>query len=329
MQAMVLERQKHPLVEKDIPKPIPEAGQLLIKVHTCGICRTDLHILDGELKDPKLPLVPGHQIVGTVEKIGLGVGTNWMNQKVGIPWLWSSYEVCQFCSSGKENLCDDAKYTGYHVNGGFAEYVVANAKFCFPIPEGYPDTQSAPLLCAGLIGYRALRFTEGKRRIGFYGFGASAHILTQVASFQNREVYAFTKPGDSSGQKFALKMGAVWAGDSGQSPPCKLDAAIIFAPAGELIPAALQALDKGGVVVCAGIHMSDIPSFPYRLLWEERVIRSVANLTRLDGEEFLALAPEVPVVTEVTSYPLGKVNEALEDLRNGVFRGAAVIEVGA
>jgi propanol-preferring alcohol dehydrogenase len=327
MRAMVLEAQKQPLIEKDIPKPKPDKGQLLIKVSACGVCRTDLHVVDGDLTEPVLPLIPGHQIVGTITDASHSHGQLKKGAKVGVPWLGWSCGKCKFCISDRENLCENARFTGYQINGGFAEYCVADERFCFPIPGGYPDLQAAPLLCAGLIGYRSYRMTGNAQKIGFYGFGAAAHVIAQVAIYEGREIYGFTRPGDKSGMEFAKKLGAVWAGESGQLPPEKLDAAIIFAPVGDLVPAALKALDKGGVVVCAGIHMSDIPSFPYSILWEERVIRSVANLTRKDGEEFLALAPKVPVKTEVHPYPLADANQALDDLREGRFNGAAVIVI--
>jgi propanol-preferring alcohol dehydrogenase len=327
MKAMILKEQKKPLEEGNLPDPRPEAGQLLIRVHACGICRTDLHIVDGELTEPKLPLVPGHQIVGRVEEVGSDAGRFSSGDRVGVPWLGWSCGKCDFCRKGQENLCDQARYTGYQIDGGFAELCVADERFCFPIPEGYPDIQAAPLLCAGLIGYRAYRMTGDARRLGFYGFGAAAHILIQVAGFEGREVYAFTRRGDDAGQEFARKLGAVWAGASEDEPPKPLDAAIIFAPVGELVPAALKAVTKGGSVICAGIHMSDIPSFPYSILWGERMVKSVANLTRRDGQEFIELAPKVPVRTEVNEYPLTKVNEALDDLRQGRFVGAGVIVI--
>lgn len=323
---MVLEAPRTPLRPCHLPDPIPGPGQVLVDVHACGVCRTDLHVVDGDLTEPKLPIVPGHQIVGTVA--GLGAGADMaIGQRVGIPWLGGSCGSCDYCSRGEENLCDASRYTGYQIDGGFAQRCVADVRFCFPIPEGYPDLQAAPLLCAGLIGYRSLRMAGDAKRIGFYGFGAAAHILIQVARYQGREVYAFTREGDESGQRFALDLGAVWAGASEETPPAELDAAILFAPVGSLVPTSLRAVRKGGVVVCAGIHMSDIPSFPYSILWGERVVRSVANLTRRDGEEFLELAPKVPVHTEVHAYPLDRANDALDDLRNGRFNGAAVIVV--
>jgi alcohol dehydrogenase, propanol-preferring len=327
MRAMILNSPGTRLELTEIPAPIPQKGQLLIKIDACGVCRTDLHVVDGDLKEPKLPLIPGHQIVGTVLEVNQAGGHFAFGDRVGVPWLGGSCGECPYCRTGRENLCDKAVYTGYQIDGGFAEYCVADERFCFPIPTGYPDMQAAPLLCAGLIGYRALRMTGDAFRLGFYGFGAAAHILVQVARYQKREVYAFTRREDVSGKEFALKLGAVWAGDSDRLPPAPLDAAIIFAPAGELLPAALRAVGKGGVVVCAGIHMSDIPSFPYSILWGERIVRSVANLTRRDGEEFLSLAPKVPVQTEVHPYPLSKTNEALDDLRHGKFTGAAVIMI--
>jgi len=327
MRAMILDKPGQPLRQTDIPKPSPATGQVLIKVHACGVCRTDLHVVDGDLTEPKLPLVPGHQIVGIVEAVGEGVRQVAVGDKFGVPWLGGSCGECKYCRSGRENLCDKAKYTGYQIDGGFAEYCVADEQFCFTIPEGYPDLQAAPLLCAGLIGYRSYRMTGKGKRLGFYGFGAAAHIIIQVARYEGREVYAFTRAGDTEGQEFARSLGAVWAGNSDEAPPEELDAAIIFAPVGSLVPAALRAVGKGGIVVCAGIYMSDIPSFPYSILWEERVVRSVANLTRQDGVEFLALAPKVPVKTEVIPYPLAQTNQALNDLRAGRFTGAAVIIV--
>lgn len=326
---MVLEKPGKLLKIKQVEKPEPSAHQLLIKVSVCGVCRTDLHILDGDLDEPNLPLVPGHQIVGTVEEIGRDAEPAGfeIGDKVGVPWLGETCGHCEFCEKDRENLCDNAKFTGYHINGGFAEYAVADAQYCFPIPKNYPDEQAAPLLCAGLIGYRSLRKTGDAKKLGFYGFGSSAHILTQVANYQKREVFAFTRPGDKKGQQFAREVGAVWSGGSDEHPPEKLDATIIFAPVGSLVPQALRALKKGGTVVCAGIHMSDIPSFPYRILWEERSVVSVANLTRRDGEEFLSLAPDIPVKSQVTVYPLEEANEALEDLRQGNFDGSAVLKI--
>ncbi len=327
MRAMVLEKQKHPLIEKQVEDPVPQPGQLLLKVHACGVCRTDLHVVDGDLTEPNLPLIPGHQIVATVIDASKGSGRYEVGDRVGVPWLGWSCGECKFCKSGRENLCDHARYTGYQINGGFAEKCVADERFCFPLPAGYPDLQAAPLLCAGLIGYRSYRMTGDAHRIGMYGFGAAAHIITQVAVHEKREVYAFTRVGDNSSQDFARKLGAVWAGSSEDQPPEKLDAAIIFDPVGKFVPAALRAVDQGGVVVCAGIYMTDIPAFPYSILWEERVVRSVANLTRQDGEEFLALAPKVPIKTEVHPYPLARTNEALDDLRAGRFNGSAVIVI--
>jgi len=329
MRAMILKAPGQPLQEAELPDPAPEPGQLLIRVHACGVCRTDLHVVDGDLTEPELPIVPGHQIVGTVVEVGRGSSQYRMGDRVGVPWLGWSCGRCDFCKTRRENLCDQARYTGYQINGGFAELCTADERFCFPIPEGYTDLQAAPLLCAGLIGYRALRMTGDAQHLGFYGFGAAAHILIQVARYQDREVYAFTRRGDTKGQDFARRLGATWAGASEEMPPETLDAAIIFAPVGELVPVALKAVAKGGSVVCAGIHMSDIPSFPYSILWGERIVRSVANLTRRDGEEFMALAPKVPVKTEVHPYPLLRANEALDDLRHGRFEGAAVIVVGS
>jgi len=327
MRAMVFEVVGKPLVLKDLPIPQPESGQLLIRVHACGICRTDLHIIDGELREPKLPLVPGHQVVGRIAGIGEGVHGFREDERVGIPWLGGTCGGCAYCRGNRENLCDSPRFTGYQADGGFAEYAVADHRFCFPIPEGYPDLQAAPLLCAGLIGYRSLVMAGEGQRLGIYGFGAAAHIVTQVARWQGREIYAFTKAGDVEGQRFARQMEAVWAGEAGELPPSELDAAIIFAPAGELVPQALRAVGRGGTVVCGGIHMSDIPSFPYDLLWGERVLRSVANLTRQDGAEFLALAPRVPVRTEVQTFDLEEANEALASLRRGTIRGAGVLLV--
>ncbi len=328
MRAMVLERQRQALVERELPDPEPGPGQVLIAVDACGVCRTDLHILDGELSEPKLPLVPGHQIVGTIAAAGEGAERFAHGARVGVPWLGWTDGDCHYCRSGRENLCDRAKFTGYDLDGGYAELTVADERFCFPIPAGYPDDQAAPLLCAGLIGYRALRLVGEAERIGFYGFGASAHILCQLAVHEGRRVFAFTREGDEETQAFARRLGAEWAGSSEQAPPERLDGAIVFAAVGALMPAALRASAKGARVISAGIHMSDIPSFPYADLWQERSLGSVANLTRRDGEEFMALAPAVPVRTEITAYPLAAANQALEDLRNGAFGGAAVLEVG-
>jgi alcohol dehydrogenase, propanol-preferring len=327
MRAMVLDSPGNPLRDAEVPEPEPGQEQVLLRVRACAVCRTDLHVVDGELPDPKLPLIPGHQIVGTVERVGERVERFAAGDRVGVPWLGYTDGSCRYCLAGRENLCDNARFTGYQVDGGYAGYAVADHRFCFPIPEGYPDLQAAPLLCAGLIGYRSLRMTGDAERIGLYGFGASAHIIAQVAVHLRRKVFAFTSPGRTETQRFALSLGAVWAGGSDEHPPEELDAAIIFAPVGALVPVALRAVAKGGVVVCAGIHMSDIPSFPYEILWGERVVRSVANLTRKDGEEFLALALEVPVRTEVVTFPLEEANEALEALRGGKIRGAAVLVV--
>jgi propanol-preferring alcohol dehydrogenase len=316
MRAIAFEQTGQPLrlIERPVPEPAP--GQLLLRVHACGICRTDLHLLDGEVVVREPPRVLGHQIVGTV--VGDG-------RRVGVPWLGWTCGVCAYCRSDRENLCESARFTGCDIDGGMAEYAVADERFCFPIPAGYPDEQAAPLLCAGLIGYRALTLCGDATRLGLYGFGAAAHILAQVARWQGRRVFAFVRPGDETARAFALRLGAEWAGWSGESPPEPLDAAIVFAPDGALVPSALRVLAPGGTLVCGGIHMSDIPSFPYELLWHERVIRSVANLTRRDGEEFLALAPQVPVRTEVTTYPLEAAAQALDDLRAGRFSGAAVV----
>jgi propanol-preferring alcohol dehydrogenase len=324
MRAMVFTRPGEPLVERDVPVAQPGDGQLLLRVRACGVCRTDLHLLDGEVEVPKPPVVLGHQIVGEVIEARAEVE---LGARVGVPWLGWTDETCRFCAGGLENLCDNARFTGRDIDGGYAEYAVADARFCFPIPDGYDDLQAAPLLCAGLIGFRALRLAGDGERLGLYGFGAAAHIICQVAVSQGRRVFAFTRGGDESGQAFARELGAEWAGDSLSPAPEELDAAIIFAPVGALVPAALSASGKGATVVCAGIHMSDIPSFPYELLWEERTLRSVANLTRRDGRDFLALAPQVPIRTEVTPYPLARANEALADLRAGRFRGAAVLVV--
>ena len=325
MRAMVMEQQHSPLCLKNLPRPDPGAGELLLEIKACGICRTDLHVVDGDLTEPLLPLVPGHQIVGVVREIGQGVHGFGLGQRVGVPWLGGSCGHCWYCEHNKENLCDEARYTGYQIHGGFAEYTVADASYCFGLPEAYDDQQAAPLLCAGLIGYRAYRLVETCKTIGLYGFGAAAHILIQVARYHGQDIVAFTREGDHEAQAFARELGATWAGDSNQRAPVALDGAIIFAPAGELVPQALRAVRKGGRVVCAGIHMSDIPSFPYEILWGEREICSVANLTRRDGEEFLPLAARIPVATTVHTYALEQANEALDDLRNGRFSGAAVL----
>ena len=328
MRAMLLDAPKSPLRLGELPIPKPNRGQLLIRVRACGICRTDLHIVDGELTHPKLPLVLGHQIVGTVAEIGNQSESRFnIGDRVGVPWLGHTCQHCRYCLSGKENLCDTVQFTGYDLNGGYAEYAACDDRFCFPIPEAYPDLQAAPLLCAGLIGYRSYKMTGDAQKIGFYGFGAAAHILIQVACYQGKEVYAFTRAGDDRGQEFARSLGAVWAGSSQESPPESLDAAIIFAPVGSLIPTALRAVAKGGTVVCAGIHMSQIPAFPYSILWQERVLRSVANLTRQDGVEFLSLAPQIPIKTEVEVFPLDKANEALAALREGRINGSAVLAI--
>ncbi|MBA2345606.1 MAG: zinc-dependent alcohol dehydrogenase family protein [Rubrobacter sp.] len=327
MRAMILNSIGEPLKMADLPVPRPGTGSVLIRVRACGVCRTDLHIVDGDLAEPKLPLIPGHQIVGVVEEKGEGAERFTAGDRVGVPWLGYTDGTCRFCRTSRENLCDDARFTGYDLDGGYAEYAIADERFCFPIPDGYPDLQAAPLLCAGLIGYRSLRMIGDAERLGLYGFGAAAHIVSQVALHQGRRIFAFTRDGDVDGQAFARRLGAEWAGGSSDSPPEELDAAIIFAPVGTLVPVALRAVGKGGVVVLGGIYMSDIPSFPYEAIWGERTLKSVANLTRLDGEEFLALAPQVPVRTEVTPFPLERANEALDALRGGGISGAAVLVV--
>jgi len=310
----------------DRPVPSPAAGEVLVRVRGCGVCRTDLHVVDGELPDPRIPIVPGHEIVGTIERVGAEVTSEVAcGDRVGIPWLGYVDGVCEFCRSGHENLCPRARFTGYHIDGGYAEYTVADARFVFKLPATYSDVNAAPLLCAGLIGFRSYRMAGDGRRIGIYGFGAAAHLITQVAVHDGRDVFAFTSPGDGRAQEFARTLGAVWAGASTEAPPEPLDAAIIFAPVGRLVPEALTRVAPGGTVVCAGIHMSDIPSFPYSLLWQERVVRSVANLTRQDARDFLALAPTIPVVTHVREYPLDDANRALDDLRRGRIEGAAVL----
>jgi propanol-preferring alcohol dehydrogenase len=324
---MVLERQREPLRPAELPDPRPGAGQVLVSVAACGVCRTDLHIVDGELSEPKLPLVPGHQIVGGVVERGEGVERYEVGDRVGVPWLGWTCGECRYCRSGRENLCDRARFTGYDIDGGYAELCVADERFCFPLPAGYPNGQVAPLLCAGLIGYRALRLVGDAERIGFYGFGASAHILCQVAVHEGRRVFVFTREGDAEGQRFARELGAEWAGSSGESPPEELDGAIVFAPVGELMIAALRVSAKGARIISAGIHMSDIPAFPYENLWGERTLGSVANLTRRDGEEFLRLAPRVPVRTEVEVFPLSAADDALEAIRSGRLQGAAVLRI--
>jgi alcohol dehydrogenase, propanol-preferring len=343
MRAMVLDKPAHPLQLRDVPKPKPGRGQLLVRVSSCAVCRTDLHVVDGELPDPKLPLIPGHQIVGYVEEVGTGINPQSARSsaavagnpqlkagdRIGIPWLgWTDGE-CVYCRSNRENLCDRARFTGYTIDGGYAEFTVADARFCFYLPERYDDVAVAPLLCAGLIGYRSYRKTGNARRLGIYGFGNAAHLIAQIALYEGRELFVFTRPGDSATQQAARTLGAVWAGGSDEMPPEKLDAAIVFASVGPLVPAALRALAKGGIVVCGGIHMSDIPSFPYADLWEERVITSVANLTRRDGEEFLEIAPRVPVQTKIETFPLADANAALDRFRSGKSKGTAVLLVSA
>ena len=327
MRAMVLNQAGTPLEARDIAVPSPEAGQVRLTVSACAVCRTDLHVVDGELSDPKLPLILGHEIVGHVDAVGDGVEHIARGDRVGVPWLGWTCGTCAYCRSGRENLCARAKFTGYTIDGGYAEQTMADTRYCFPIPDAFGDLEAAPLLCAGLIGYRSLRAAGDARRLGLYGFGAAAHIIAQVAAHEGREVFAFTKAGDRAGQHFARSLGAVWAGGSDEQPPESLDAAILFAPVGALVPAALRVVMRGGIVVCAGIHMSDIPSFPYRILWEERTVTSVANLTRRDGEEFFPVAARVPVRTQVQPYPLERANEALDALREGRVIGAAVLHV--
>jgi len=323
MRAMLLEAPRSALRAAELPAPVPGSGQLLIRVRACGV--TDLHVVDGDLVEAKLPIIPGHEIVGEVVERGAGVERFHIGERVGVPWLGYTCGACRYCKSGRENLCDNARFTGYHINGGYAEYTLAEQRYCFAIPEGYDDVAAAPLLCAGLIGYRSLVMAGDAQRLGIYGFGAAAHIVAQIARHQGRELYAFTRPGDARAQTFARELGAAWVGDSATAPPELLDAAIIFAPVGPLVVAALRATAKGGTVVCAGIHMSKIPAFPYEILWGERVIRSVANLTRRDGEEFLALAPQVPVKTSVEVLRLDQANEALARLREGRITGALVL----
>jgi propanol-preferring alcohol dehydrogenase len=330
MRAMVFEASQKPLRAMKVSIPSPHPNQVLIKVNACGVCRTDLHVVDGELPNPKLPLIPGHEIIGTVIKKGEQVERFSIGERVGVPWLGYTCGECRYCKRGQENLCDRALFTGYTIDGGYAEYKVADQRYCFHIPDIYGDAEAAPLLCAGLIGYRSYRMIEQyAERVGIYGFGAAAHIIAQVAIYQGKRIYAFTRPGDRDAQRFARRLGAVWAGDSTELPPEELDAAIIFAPVGSLIPQALRAIRKGGTVICGGIHMSDIPSFPYQILWEERVVRSVANLTRSDGEELLSIAPKVPLKTEVQVFPLEDANKALNLLRQGNIQGALVLSMSA
>src|SRR4029453_8465829 len=329
MRAMVLEKVGAPIVLRDVPKPKPGRGQLLVRVSACGVCRTDLHIVDGELPSPKLPLILGHQIVGRVEQLGEGVKGFSKDDRIGIPWLGWTDGDCAYCRSNRENLCDHAKFTGYNIDGGYAEFTVADARYCFHLPSEYDDFEVAPLLCAGMLGYRSYRKTGDAKRLGIYGFGNAAHLIAQVAVYEGKEIYAFTRPGDNPGQEEARSLGATWAGGSDETPPEKLDAAIIFAPVGALVPIALKNLAKGGAVVCGGIHMSDIPSFPYVDLWNERVISSVANLTRHDGEEFLKIAPRVPVKTKVEIFPLEEANTALEEFRSGKLSGNAVLKISS
>ena len=326
---MILEAPGQPLVFRELAVPEPGAGEVLIRVSACAVCRTDSHVIDGELPDPKLFLIPGHEIVGRVEKLGEGVGQFRIGDRVGIPWLGWTYGKCEFCRSGRENICDRARFTGYTIDGGYAELTVADARYCFALPDIIADVACAPLLCAGLIGYRSLHKAGDATRLGLYGFGAAAHIVTQVARFQGRAVFAFTRPGDSAAQEFARRQGAAWAENSNEKPPVPLNAAIIFAPIGALVPAVLRAVRKGGTVVCGGIHMSEIPSFPYHDLWEERTICSVANLTREDGRAFLEIAPKVPVRTTTEPFPLEAANEALDRLRSGRLTGAAVLRIQA
>jgi propanol-preferring alcohol dehydrogenase len=325
VRAQVLERPGSPLVPRDLVLPPPGPGEIRLRVTACGVCRTDLHVADGELPAPKLPLVLGHEIVGRVEAVGAGVGRFNPGDRVGVPWLGWTCGACRFCRAGRENLCERARFTGYHRDGGFAEAALADERYAFPVPEGYGDAEAAPLLCAGLIGYRSWAPVRGAARLGIYGFGAAAHIVAQLARHAGQRVFAFTRPGDDDAQEFARGLGAEWAGGSGEPPPEPLDAAILFAPSGALVPAALRAVEPGGTVICGGIHMSDVPSFPYAILWGERTVRSIANLTRADGEAFLALAPRVPVRTEVVPYPLAHAGDALADLREGRLRGAAVL----
>ncbi len=328
MKAMVLEQPGNPLVLCELEDPTPTGHQVLIKVKACGICRTDLHIIDGELDRPDLPLVLGHEIIGTVSKLGSNVQNLSIGQRVGVPWLGATCGICSFCKTSRENLCDNARFTGYQHHGGYAEYSIADSRFCFPVPETYSDANAAPLFCAGLIGYRALRMAGDGKRLGLYGFGAAAHIIIQVARHQGKEIFVFTRPGNEKSQNFASRMGALWTGGSDTLPPVPLDGALLFAPVGALVPQALKALAKGGIVVCAGIHMSDIPAFPYNLLWGERTIRSVANLTRKDAEEFLEIANKIPIQTKVNTFPLAEANEAIARFKKGEIQGAAVLTMG-
>ncbi len=325
MKAMLLESANSTLHQAELPVPVPKENEVLLKVHACGVCHTDLHVIDGELSKPKYPLILGHEVVGIIVDKGQKVERFTIGQRLGVPWLGHTCGHCHHCTSGRENLCDDALFTGYTLDGGFAEYTVADQRYCFPLPDIYSDAEAAPLLCAGLIGYRALVASGDAKKLGIYGFGAAAHIIAQVASYQGRKVFAFTKAGDLAGQRFATEMGACWAGDSNTPPPEKMDASIIFAPVGALVTQALKYTAKGGTVVCAGIHMSDIPQFPYSILWGERTVRSIANLTRRDGEEFLELAPKIGIRTEVESFRLSSANEAIDRLRHGKVRGAAVL----
>ena len=327
MQAMVLDVPGQALRLATLPRPVPGPGQVLLAVRACGVCRTDLHVVDGELLDPKLPVIPGHEIVGTVVELGPGVSEHQLGMRIGVPWLGGTCGHCRYCTGGRENLCAEARFTGYQLDGGYAQYALADARFCFALPDRYDDVEAAPLLCAGLIGYRAYRLAGDARTLGIYGFGAAAHLIAQVATAQGRKVFAFTRRGDVAGQAFALSLGAHWAGDSEETPPEALDAALIFAPVGALVSTALAAVARGGTVVCAGIHMSDVPSFPYRLLWGERCVRSVANLTRRDAQEFLALAASGALAVHVRAYPLAAANAALADLRAGSIEGAAVLTI--
>lgn len=328
MKAMVLDRPGQPLRLEERPVPVPNPGQLLVQIAACGVCRTDLHVVDGDLKEARLPLVPGHEIIGTVRALGAGVTGFAAGERVGVPWLGSTCNSCWFCRHGQENLCDAPGFTGYQIDGGYADFAVADASYCFPVPPGLSDVEAAPLMCAGLIGYRSLRFARDAWRLGVYGFGAAAHIVAQVARHRGQQIHAFTRPGDRAAQEFARSLGCVWAGGSDEVPPKPLDAAIVFAPVGALVPAALKATRKGGTVVLGGIHMSDIPAMPYEILWGERVLRTVANLTRDDAREFLSLAPSIPIRTTVVAMPLSQANEALARLRSGELTGAAVLVPG-